>query len=178
MWLVAPARAAEAAEASGDKWGIWMTVGRFFNLAVVVGFLVWVGRKPLMNFFANRSQSIRDQLAEAQQARKEAEAKLAEIEARLKNLDVELQQIKAAAEKEAQEEHQRLMVEAERDADRVIERARQEIDGMTRAAQQELKAHVADLSVRMAEEKIRAEITPQDHGRLFERFLARLREKR
>jgi len=158
----------------GDKWGIWMPLGRFFNLALVVGILVWAARKPLQNFYANRTQTIHEQVAEAQAAREQAEAKLAEIESRMSRLDDELREIKEQAEREAQEEYQRLLSVAERDAEKMIERARQEIEGMTRSAQLELKAHVAELSVQLAEEKIRQEITDEDRSRLFSGFVTKL----
>jgi len=163
-----------AAENAGDRWGPWLEIGKFANLVLVVAVLVGVARKPLRNFFASRSQAIRDQLEEAQRARQEAEARLAEIDLRMSSLDDELREIGAAAQREAQEEHGRLVAAAERDAERIVERARREIDGMTRAAQIELKAHVAELSVRLAREKIRDEVTDDDRNRLFARFVARV----
>ena len=167
-----------AAEEAGNKWGNWLTLGRWFNLALVVLVLVLVARKPLKAFFANRTQSIREQLEEAQKARVEAEAKLAEAAERMKHLQEELQDIRAVGEKEAQEEYQRLLAAAEKDADKIVERARQEIEGMTRAAQNELKQHVAGLAVRSAEEMIRNEITDEDRYRLFGRFVDQLREEK
>ena len=163
-----------AAEGSGSKWGAWLNIGRVFNLGVMVLVLYWVASKPLKEFYAGRTQSIREQLSEAQQAREEAEAKLAEIEARMGNLNDELLQMKLAAEKEARDEYQRLIAEAEHDADVVIERARAEIDGMMRTARKELKAYVAELSVGAAEEQIRAGITDEDRRRLFGRFVNQL----
>ena len=138
--------AAWAAEGSGDKWGPLLTVGRLFNLALVIGVVVWVARKPLRSFFASRTQSIQDQLAEARKVREEADAKLAQIESQMSHLDEELRQLEADAEKEARDEYQRLLVEAEQDSNKIVERARQEIEGLTRTAQMELKAHVAELS--------------------------------
>jgi F-type H+-transporting ATPase subunit b len=160
--------------AEEDKWGALLVVGKFFNLALVIGVLVWMARKPLANFYASRAQAIREQLADAQKARIEAETKLSEIEARMKGLDAELKEIKAQAEKDAENEYQRLVAAAEQEAQKIIERARQEIDGMTRSAQLELKTHVAELAVGLAEEHIRAEITEDDRGRLFERFVSKL----
>jgi F-type H+-transporting ATPase subunit b len=162
------------ASEEGNAWGIWFDLGRVFNLLIVVGVLVWIARKPLSNFFANRSQSIREELAEAQKARLEAESKLAEIEARMSRLDDELKDIAGASEKEGQEEYQRLVAAAEQDAQKIVERSRQEIEGMTRAAQLELKQHAAELSVQMAEERIRHEFTPADRERLFSRFVTKL----
>jgi len=161
----------------GSKWGTWLDLGRVFNLLVVVGVLVLIARKPLLNFFSGRTQAIREQLAEAQKARMEAEAKLAEMEGRMAHLDDELREIKNSAEKEARDEYQRLLAAAEQDADKIIGRARQEIEGLTRAAQLELKLHAAELSVKLAEEKIQNEITDADHGRLFARFVTKLGEK-
>ena len=166
--------AAWAAEGSGDKWGALLTVGRLFNLALVIGVVVWLARKPLKSFFAGRTQSIQDQLAEARKVREEADAKLAQIESQMSHLDEELRELEAGAEKEARDEYQRLLAEAEQDANKIVERARQEIEGLTRTAQMELKAHVAELSVRLAEEGIRSEITDQDRKRLFMRFVTKL----
>ncbi len=162
------------AEAGQQKWGVFLTLGRFFNLAVVVGILMWVARKPLASFLVSRTQSIQEQLSEAQKVRGEAEAKLAEIQSRMSRLDDELRALKETAERQAQEEYRRLVAEAERDAEKIVERARREIGGMTRAAQMELKAYVAELSIRLAEENIRAEITEEDRGRIFARFVTRL----
>jgi F-type H+-transporting ATPase subunit b len=169
---VVPAIAFAAEE--GNKWGPWLEIGKVLNLLLVAAVLVWALRKPLSNFFASRSQTIRDQLAEAQKARLEAEAKLAEIGSRMSRLDDEIHEIKLTAEREAKEEYQRLLTAAEQDADKIVERSRQEINGITRAAQQELKIHVAELSVQMAEEKIRGEITDADRGRIFSRFVTKL----
>lgn len=161
----------------GNKWGIWLGIGKFANLILVVAVLVWVARKPLANFFSSRTQGIHEQLAEAQRARKEAETKLAEMESRMSRLDDEIREIKIAAEKEAQEEYRRLLTAAEQDAEKIIERSKQEIEGITRAAQQELKLHVAELSVKLAEEKIRGEITEVDRQRIFSRFVIKLEGK-
>jgi len=161
----------------GNKWGIWLGIGKFANLILVVAVLVWVARKPLANFFSSRTQEIHEQLAEAQRARKEAETKLAEMESRMSRLDDEIREIKIAAEKEAQEEYRRLLTAAEQDAEKIIERSKQEIEGITRAAQQELKLHVAELSVKLAEEKIRGEITEVDRQRIFSRFVIKLEGK-
>jgi F-type H+-transporting ATPase subunit b len=157
-----------------NKWGALLPIGRFFNLALVLGVLVWMARKPLAGFYATRSQTIREQLEEAQRARQEAEAKLAEIEALMSRMDDDLRALNAAAETEAQQEYQRLVATAQLEAAKIVERTKQEISGLTRAAQIELKAHVAELSVKLAEDRIRGEMTDDDRERLFARFVTTL----
>ena len=179
--LVSLPDSALAAEPGGDKWGVWLTIGRFFNLAVLIGILVRVGRKPVSAFFASRAQSIRERIAQAEAARRAAEAKLAEMEARMSGLDREIGELRAAAESAAAEEARRLLAEAERDAEKIVSRARVEIQGMTRAAQLELRSHAAELSVGLAESLIRREINDDDRKRLFGRFVATIekgKEKR
>jgi len=166
-----------SAAGKGGKWGVWLDIGRLFNLVLVAVVLIWVTRKPLARFFAGRTQAIHEELAEAQRAREEAEAKLAEFESRMSRLDDELKEIRDSAEKEAQKEYERLVAAAEKDAEKAIERSRKEIDGMTQAAQQALRNHAAELSVRLAEETIRKEITDADHQRLLAGFVTRLGEK-
>jgi F-type H+-transporting ATPase subunit b len=162
--------------AEGEEGGseLWLGLGKLANLVLVVGVLVWVARKPLANFFVVRTQTIREQLAEAQKARQDAELRLAEIEAAMSGLDRELEDIRNAAEKEAQEEYQRLVAAAEGEAEKIIDRARREIDGMTRAAQLELKAHASELAVKLAKEKIASELTQEDRDRMFDRFVAKV----
>jgi ATP synthase F0 subunit b len=160
-----------ASEEGASRGSTLLLVGRIFNVGLVVFILVWVGRKPLSEFFANRTQSIREQLEEAQRARKEAETRLAEIRERMRNVDQELIHIREAAERDAKAEYERLIAAAQSDAEKILARTRQEIDGMTRAAHLELKAYAAQLSVQLAEDKIREEITDEDRARLFGRFV-------
>ena len=167
-----------AADGSEGGWGIWLFIGRLFNLAVVVGLLVWVARKPLANFYASRSESIREQLAEAQRARAEAEAKLAEIESKMSRLDQELGEMKAAAEKDAELEYKRLIEAADEESRKIVGKAKEEIDGITREAYLDLKAHAAELAVTLAGQKIQGQITEEDRRRLFENFLAGLEDKK
>jgi F-type H+-transporting ATPase subunit b len=169
--LPAGLQAAEGAEGHSE---LVLNLGKLVNLLLVLAVLVWVVRKPLANFFASRTHAIREQLAEAQKARQEAEAKLAQIEASMSSLDDELRRIREDAEREAQEEYERQVAAAEKDAEKLIARARQEIDGMTRAAQAGLKEHAAGLSVELAQARIRSEMTAEDHERLFARFVSKV----
>jgi len=96
----------------------------------------------------------------------------------MSRLEDELRALKASAEREAHDEHQRVLEEAERDAEKTLERARQEIGGLTRAALLDLKKHAAELAVQLAEERVRREIGEEDHRRLFAGFVSRLGDRR
>jgi hypothetical protein len=58
IYLALPGFAA-AAEGEGGRSELWLGIGKLANLILVIAVLVWVARKPLANFFAVRTQTIR-----------------------------------------------------------------------------------------------------------------------
>ncbi len=101
------------AAAEGSGWGWLETIGRWVNLIILFGGIYLVIRKPAAHFFEERRSAIRKEMEEARKARDAAEEKLASITGRLENLDDELAQIRAQAEKEAQLDRERIIQEAD-----------------------------------------------------------------
>ncbi len=170
--LAFPELTAYASESEG--WGIWGTVGKVFNLSLVVGILVYALRKPLCDYFESRRQSIRQEIDDARRAREEAERKLAEMEKRMASLDAELQELESRAAAEASEERSRIVAQADKDAAQLLENARKEADSLLRAGQMELRAYAAQLAVELAAEKIRAGLDGPGQQRLVENFTTQL----
>jgi F-type H+-transporting ATPase subunit b len=165
---------AAAASEGTAGWGVWETVGRFFNLGVVIAVLVYALRKPLSQFFEERRLNIRRSLEEAQQAKMAAEARLAEMQTRMAGLDLELQQIKEKALREAEEERTRASLLADQESERIIAAARREADALVKAATIELRQEAAKLAVQLAENKIHAEMGSEIDDRMVESFVRQL----
>ncbi len=165
---------ASSAEGAQAGWGWLETLGRWVNLLILGGVLYHFAKAPLRDFLQNRNNEIRQGMAEAGAANHEAEAQLAEVEKRLEDLDAELARIREEAEQEAQVERNRLLREAERDGEKILATARREVDGLVRNAQKELREYAANLSVQLAEEQIRREMTEEAQERILERFLVTL----
>ncbi len=164
-----------ASEGSGEAgWGWLITLGRWLNLAILFGLICYFVRKPLGNFFRDSRQRIHQEIRKAQEARDEAQQKLETIEERMRSLDQELAEVREQAEKEVELERRRLFQEANKEAQRVLELARSEIDRLTRLTRKELKEFSAQLSVELAEKKIRREVDEVDHRRVVERFLTEM----
>lgn len=168
------ALAANTEEGEGG-WGTLEPVGRIVNILVLLAVLVYFLRKPLGQAFKNRSEEIKKSLIEAREARDRTQAKLAEMERKMQSLDDELRQLKATAEREAAEERARIIESAREDAEKIVALARREIDGLTRSARKELKAYAAELSVGLAEERIKKEINGEDEQKLFEKFVENIK---
>ncbi len=94
--------------------------------------------------FRNRSASIQQALEEARAASQDANRRLADIENRLRQLDVEIGQMQAAAEKEADAEEVRIQKAAEDDIRKWSSAAEQEIAAAAKQARRELSTYTAE----------------------------------
>ena len=144
----------------------WLAV--VLNFAIVAGLIAWFSKKNLPAMFRSRTASIQKSLEEARRASEDANRRLAEIESRLARLDDEIAEMRAASDREAAAEEQRIKAAAEEDARRIVESATQEIAAATKAATRELTAYAADLAVTLASKQIRVD-TPTDQA-LVRRF--------
>jgi F-type H+-transporting ATPase subunit b len=133
----------------------WLCV--MLNFLVIALVIVWLSRKNLPGMFRNRTAFIQKAMEEARKASEEANRRLAGIESRLSRLDVEIGEMRAAAEKEAAAEEQRIKTAAEDDARKIIETAEQEIAAVARAARRELTTYAADLAVSLAKKQIQVD---------------------
>lgn len=131
----------------------WLAV--LLNFAIVAGLIAWAAKKNLPAMFRNRTASIQKSLEEARAASEDAKRRLSQIESRLGHLDDEINQIRAASEKEAAAEEERIKSAAAEEARRISESAGQEIAAATKAARRELTAYAADLAVSLATKQIR-----------------------
>jgi F-type H+-transporting ATPase subunit b len=142
---------------------------KFVNLAIFVAALVYVltRKAKLGEAFKARRESIKQELARAQQERDAALAKLKEVEERLGLLDTEVANIKEQSVREAAEERERIARSTESEITRLSEQATREIESAGKAAKKELRRYTAEQSVRLAEEIVRREMKPEDDARLI-----------
>lgn len=137
----------------------WLAV--VLNFAIMVALIVWASKKSLPTMFRNRTASIQKSLEEARRASEDANRRLTDVESRLSRLGDEINQMKAASEKEGVAEEERTRAAAVDDAQRIVESAEQEIAAATKAARRELTAYAADLAVTLASKQIHVD-TPTD----------------
>src|ERR1700704_4886984 len=142
---------------------------KFFNLAIFVLVMTYImtRKAKLGEAFKARRESIKRELARAQQERDAALAKLKEVEERLGLLDTELATIKENSAREAAEERERIAHSTEAEIAKISEQAAREIETAGKAARKELRRYTAEQSVRLAEEIVRREIKPEDDARLI-----------
>jgi F-type H+-transporting ATPase subunit b len=147
------------------------------NFIIFVGVLYYFLNQPVREYLTTRSSTIRKDLVEAAELRAAANAQLATIEQKLQALPGELSRLRTRGAEEITAEEQRIASQAAADRDRLLEQTRREIELQVRLAKKEILEHAADLSVQLATERIRKEVTPADQDRLVDRYLSQVKEK-
>lgn len=141
------------------------------NLIILIVVLVYVLRKPVGQFFRNRSEDIRKSLEEGRRALAAAQNQLAAAEAKLHRLEQEITALKDSATREMAAERERIRKAAEEETERIMASAGSMIDSATRAAKMELRVYAARQATELAENMIRDQFNEQDQTRLVNRFL-------
>jgi len=170
-----PAEAAAHAEGEVHEETIWGPISRAFNSAVLFGVLYYFLRKPIASYLNSRDREIRNDLVTAAEMKKTATAQLADLERKMAALPGELDLLKARGQEEIAAEETRIEQAAAAERERLIEQTRREIDLQLRIAQRELVEHAANLSVGLATERIKKNITPDDQTRLVDRYLQQVK---
>jgi F-type H+-transporting ATPase subunit b len=154
-------------EGDHGKLELW----KWANFLVLAGGLGYLIGKNAGPFFAGRSQQIRKDMFEAQEARKEAEARAAEIDRRMAGLAAEIAALRSDSEKEAQSETERLSRHTAAEMAKIQAHAEQEIASAGKAARLELKRYSAALAIELAEQRIRSRMTPDLEEALVRGFV-------
>lgn len=147
---------------------------KWMNFLLLAGALTFLLRKPLGEFFTQRSASIRKSLDEGREALEASQAQLTAVEEKLRHLDEEIAAFKASAVREMEAERQRLRQATEEEADKILESARAQIEALTRAAKLELRIYAARQALELAEEMIRQSLDDASRKRLVSRFVDEL----
>jgi F-type H+-transporting ATPase subunit b len=147
------------------------------NFIVFIGILYYFFNQPLKDYLANRGTTIRKELVEAAELRSTATAQLQSIEQKLQALPGEITALRSRGAAEIKAEEERIAAAAAAERERLLEQTRREIDLQVRLAKREILEHAADLSVQLATDRIKKEVTPADQDRLVDRYLSQVQEK-
>ena len=141
-------------------------IWKFVNLAIFVSVIIYLVKKPLSTAFKARREEIRAELIRAEEERQAALARLTEAEAKLAGITTEVEKLKREAHEEAEAEKARLAREAELEADKIARQAEGEANRIAAVTKLELRRYAVAESLRLAEEKLRNQVTPETDTRL------------
>jgi F-type H+-transporting ATPase subunit b len=149
----------------------------------LVAFLIMLGilakwvYPPVMKAAEGRQKQIADQLAAADQARKDAEQYLQQSEAAVQQARVEAQQIIERANRSAEQLRQQAQEKAQEEARRIVEQAKKEIDAERQRAIQAIRQEMADLVVNATQRVLGETLDGDRHRKLIEQAIAQVEKE-
>ena len=140
---------------------------KFINLGIFVAIMVYLLKKPLSEAFKAKREAIRAELIKAEEEKKAALAQLTSAEAKLAALETEKAAVLKKAKEEAEAEKRRLAEQAEAEIDKLREQTGGEVARLTKQTRLQLRKFSAEESIRLAEEKLRAQIDSDKDAQLI-----------
>jgi len=160
----------EANQAHAEEEDGGLEIWKWANFLILAGGLGYLIGKNAGPFLAARSAGIRKDMEESARRRQEAEATAADVDRRLSTLESQIAALRAEAEKEMAAGANRIARQTEEDIAKVKAHAEAEIAIAGKGARAELKRYSGELAVGLAEQKIRARMTPNTQDGLVESF--------
>ena len=166
--------AEEASHGEGGFMHFWNTymnypgfeLWRFINLGIFVAVLVYILKKPLSETFKAKREAIRADLIKAEEEKQAALARLTSAEVKLVGLEPEKNSVIERARQEAAAEKARIAEAAEAEAKKLREQAASEAARLSQQTKADLRRFSAEESIRLAEEKLRAQMNAERDSRL------------
>ena len=146
------------------------------NLALLLGFLGWVLRKPLSNFLQRRRLEVKEALDESWEAKTEAEERYEEIEARISNFEGELEKLMTDVRADAEMERVVIEERAQQSAAQLEAAAERSVSEELRRARRELRDEAIGLAVGLAGDLLNSTVGKDDQQRLTNEYLGKVGE--
>ncbi len=147
---------------------------RVMNFAVLAIALFFILRKPIAQAMDSRVKGIKDQLADLETKKKEAEKQLAQYNQKLLLLDKEAEKIVSEYIRQGNEAKERILKEAASAAEKLEEQAKKNIEHEFGQAKKRLQDEILEKALAKAEGIVKNNITSDDHTRLVDEYLEKV----
>jgi F-type H+-transporting ATPase subunit b len=152
--------------------GDWLP--RLVNFSIIAAVVVYYMRKPVRDFFANRTNEIAKAMRESRDARERAEAALAEMENKTKDMQAETDRMIADARARGEKDRQTVIEEGRKIAQDVQAQVKEGIAIEVEKAKAALAAEAVLLSLDLAEGRIKETIGGKDHERIVKEYISKV----
>lgn len=167
--------ATEGGEGHGKDWMDF--AWRVVNMIVLVGFLYWLLAQKIKEFFVGRREGIKSSLEQARIAKEEAEQKYKEYTDKLEKATEEIAGISDMIRAQGLVEKERIIEDARKVAEKMKEDTQARVEQELKQAGNLLRAEAVKLSVEMAEELLKKNITVEDHDAMVKEYLDKVVSK-
>ncbi len=156
-------------ESSGE---LWKNFGlKALNSAIIIGFLVWMLAPKIKAFFSGRRQEIKESLDNTTAQKAEAEKQYREYAEKIDKASAEIDGIFEMIKAQGLTEKKQIIEDATKAAAKMKEDAQTRIEQELKKASGQLRSEAALLSVQIAEEILKKNITVQDHEAMVKEYM-------
>lgn len=162
-------------ESDSEKWIklAWKT----FNFIVLVGFLYWLLAAKIKTFFVGRRKDIKESLENTAKQKTEAEKKYREYSEKIDKASLEIDGIFEMIKEQGVAEKQKIIEDAQRVTQKMKEDAKARIEQELQKASSQLRVEAVALSVKMAEQILKKNITEKDHEAMVKEYMDKVVSK-
>jgi len=147
---------------------------RFLNFAVLVIIFYKLSAKAIKKFFVGDRELIKVSIDEAEKAREEANQKLNECTARLEKATAEIDEMTDMIRDQGVADRDKIIEDAKKASEKMKEDASARMEQEFNRAVNQLRNEASVLSVEIAEEILRRNISKADHEKMVQDFLDRM----
>jgi F-type H+-transporting ATPase subunit b len=144
------------------------------NAALLWTVIYRVAKKPVREGLAKRKANIERGMKEAADLKADAQVRLDEYEEKLATIEKEVERVRRDMRSGGELERARVLAEARARRERMERDARLLVEQEFAAARENLTQELVQAALRSATDALRARVTPQDHARLSDEYLAAL----
>jgi len=158
-----------------SKW--WDFGWKTFDFFVLVGFLYWLLAAKIKEFFVERRKEIKESLENAAKQKSEAEKKYREYSEKIDKASLEIDSIFEMIKEQGFAEKQKIIDDAKKVAEKMKQDAQARIEQELQKASSQLRIEAVQLSVQMAEQILKRNITEKDHESMVKEYMDKVVSK-
>lgn len=147
------------------------------NAVLIIGFLVWMLAPKIKSFFAGRRQEIKESLESTAVQKADAEKQYREYAEKIDKASLEIDGIFEMIKAQGVVEKQKIIEDATKVAEKMKEDAQARLEQELKKASGQLRSEAVLLSVQMAEEILKKNITAQDHEAMVKEYMDKVVNK-
>jgi F-type H+-transporting ATPase subunit b len=156
------------------EFSIHSLIWSIINFVVFFLLLRWLLYRPVLKLLDARRDEVRDNLARAEKASREAEKSRAEYERQMAGARSEAQELLSRAQSAAEKTKDEILAQTQRQSEEMLKRAQKAIGSEKERALNELRQEVAELAVMAASKVIERTLDVDEHRRVVNDFVKKL----
>ena len=155
-------------------WDILISLANLLIMLLVIKKFLF---KPVMQVITDRQKEIDDSLAEAEQAKQDAQVMRQEYEQKLSDATQTGERIVKEAVARGQSREEEIIRQANREAEAIREKAAEDVQREKRKAVNDAKNEISGIALAIAGKVVGRELNEQDQSELVDSFIDQLGEQ-